>query len=93
MSEHFFIRDFRGAFWRQNREGYTFDVADAGVYTEAEATRIVQSCRGRGDTMLPLSAFAKDIETRKAELGKLHDRAVMLASYVSDLRTVEDQRS
>lgn len=51
-----------GMWWRPNRAGYTIRVAEAGRYTLAEATEIVDDANGEGrlchECIIPVEAIA-----------------------------------
>ena len=54
--------------WRPGSYGYTWDIAQAGLYEKVEAEKIVDNARGE-EAMLParptLSAFRADEERRR----------------------------
>jgi hypothetical protein len=47
-------------YWRPNRQGYTIQIAEAGVYSKREAEGIVSN--GRGDMMIPLHSLANTVD-------------------------------
>lgn len=59
----------RGLYWRENGEGYTPYLWDAGLYSEEKAEYQVKS-RPKVDSAWPLSAYEKDIPEMIEQLEK-----------------------
>ena len=66
--------DRGGFFWRENAQGYTKDLTQAGLFTEAEAKKYASSDaefrdpQGRRDKAFPLTAYGPRIKRLAAAL-------------------------
>lgn len=69
-------------YWRPHSQGYTTSIAEAGVYSKQEATRIVNN--KRGDKMIDMWSIRKDINALILEASEhiklLNDKLDILMS-------------